>query len=267
VSDSCTILIPTWNRGELLVRAVESALEQKQKGLRIIVIDNNSDPEFLPFLKMVKKLNRTISVFHQKTNIGPTGNWLSGLRRIETPWVKFLFSDDRLERDCISRMFELQNAYNTDLVISGAFVHFGSSTSQLYNRTFIPSATFSDLKNLIGNFLLPVSPSAALIRTDNALKALEQFQLPKKLIASGIGPDLVLMYEAIAAGGVATFTPEPLVSMYGDDTSISMKNTKLLGGYYSQAFRLLTKKYDVSLDLNLNIRLTARIIRSSVDRR
>ena len=90
MNPNCTILIPTWNRGDYLVRAVKSALAQGENVREVIVVDNDSSGEYSEYLQQIADLSNKVRVYIQATNIGPTGNWLTGLKLVKTEWVKIL---------------------------------------------------------------------------------------------------------------------------------------------------------------------------------
>ena len=258
----CSILIPTWNRSDLLIRAVNSAIEQGDVVKEIIVIDNASDKESLWAIQEISSMSPKISIYQQSVNIGPSGNWLSGLRKIQTPWVKFLFSDDWLESSCVSEMIAIQVETNSDLIVSGSYGHIGGIEHLWYQEESFSGLEFNQIANKIADRLIPVSATSALMKTRDAICGLQDASASPKLYSSGIGSDLIMMFYPLAVGGKMTFTNKPLVHMYGDSTSISLQNVDLMAGYYAEAFLLLCKKYNLNLSHKLLFNQKARILRT-----
>ena len=91
-----SIIIPTWNRAELLPECIESALNQTYKDTEIVIVDDGSKDNTLEVLSKYKRLN-IIKTEHVNTahamNCGINGS--------KGNWIKFLGSDDILLPDCI----------------------------------------------------------------------------------------------------------------------------------------------------------------------
>jgi glycosyltransferase involved in cell wall biosynthesis len=261
---NCTILIPTWNRGDYLVRAVQSALEQGNQVDEILIIDNCSESEFTSFLNYVKALDSRIQVFNQNVNIGAVGNWLSGLRRVRTEWVKMLFSDDILEPDCLEELMNFQKIHDLDVVACSAYGIVNNITYNFYLNERVITSNFDRIAQKIANREFPISPTAALVRTADAIRMLEKFTNSQKLINSAIGPDLFLMYGVVCEGGRFGFLDKQLVTMFGDGANISSQQEHLLSGYYAEAFLRMLKYNHKSIPLTLRFKLWFRILRSAI---
>lgn len=83
-------VIPTYNRGPLVARAVESVLAQSSPPDEIVVVDDGStdDTEELlrPFLDRIR--------YVRQRNAGGSEARNAGVRRASHPWIAFLDSDD-----------------------------------------------------------------------------------------------------------------------------------------------------------------------------
>jgi glycosyltransferase involved in cell wall biosynthesis len=155
--NNCTILIPTWNRGDYLIRAVESAIKQGNSVEKILVIDNCSESEFTPFLNYVKALDSRIQVINQSLNIGAVGNWLSGLRKVQTEWVKILFSDDFLETECVDELLNFQKIYGLDAVACSAYGIVKNRKYNFYLSEKFVTSNFDRIAQRVANRELPIS--------------------------------------------------------------------------------------------------------------
>lgn len=262
--NKCTILIPTWNRGDYLVRAVQSAIGQGNAVAKIIVCDNFSEAEFTPYLNYVKALDSRIQVVYQNVNIGAVGNWLSGLRKVQTEWVKILFSDDFLEPECVEELLNFQRIHSLDVVACSAYGIVNNSNYDFYLVERLMTSNFDRIAERVANRALPISPTAALVRTADAIKMLQEFTNSQKLINSAIGPDLFLIYGIVCEGGRFGFLDKQLVTMFGDGTNISSQQEHLLSGYYAEAFLRMLKHSYKSIPFTLRFRLWLRILRSAI---
>ncbi len=94
-----TIAIPTFNRGEMLIDAIQSALSQtcNEELFDILVVDNNPERgDNTEKLMERYKDNYKISYFKNETNIGPIGNWRRLYELAKGEYVVMLHDDDML---------------------------------------------------------------------------------------------------------------------------------------------------------------------------
>ena len=75
-----SIAIPTWNRYEEVVRAIESIPLVNYNDVEIIVCDNNSEKNISELLRSYCMQNPKIKFFENDTNIGMTKNWNKALK-------------------------------------------------------------------------------------------------------------------------------------------------------------------------------------------
>ncbi len=86
-----SVVIPSYNRSELLVRAVLSVLNQTFKNFEIIIIDDGSDDDTQK--KMASYINDQVRYFYQK-NSGVSASRNLGVSHARASWICFLDSDD-----------------------------------------------------------------------------------------------------------------------------------------------------------------------------
>jgi GT2 family glycosyltransferase len=110
------VVILTWNDGPLLEIALDSALTSKAVDVRVIVVDNASDPPAEvpddPRVRLVANgLNR---------GVAPARN--QGARQGSAPFVCFLDSDARLEPDALARLLAPMLADPTVAMTAPVFI-------------------------------------------------------------------------------------------------------------------------------------------------
>jgi N-acetylglucosaminyl-diphospho-decaprenol L-rhamnosyltransferase len=91
------VVILTWNDGEILDAAVQSALVQTGVDARVIVVDNGSDPPAVvtdPGVRLIRS----------EENLGVGGGRNLGTHAAEAPFVCFLDSDARLHPDALAQL-------------------------------------------------------------------------------------------------------------------------------------------------------------------
>lgn len=100
---SVTVVIPCYNSGKTLNRAIESILHQSMPVLEIIVInDSSSDPETISILNSVS--NPIVKVIHHENNQGLSQARNTGFLNALGNLVLFLDADDYFEQTAIEEM-------------------------------------------------------------------------------------------------------------------------------------------------------------------
>ena len=103
-----TILIPTYNRSELLNKNLESINQQNFGGsIKCVISDNNSPddtPDLVNMWKTSKNKNFDIEYIRNMYDIPPIDNFIQTTKNIDTEYAKFLQDDDWLEPRALSQM-------------------------------------------------------------------------------------------------------------------------------------------------------------------
>ena len=108
-----TIAIPTYNRKELLKRALNSIIPQLNSQIEVLVSDNASDDgtdemitEYYPMVRYIKNAK----------NMGWDYNFLQCYREAKGEYVIILGSDDRIATGCIDYLTDFLEGNDCDLV-------------------------------------------------------------------------------------------------------------------------------------------------------
>ena len=107
-----SIIITTYNRLELLKRAIDSALNQTVKS-EIVVIDDYSDDGTQEYLL---SLENRIKYHRNNRNLGHAYCVNKGVKISQGEWIKLLDDDDYLQHNCIET-FKIVIKKNTSAVI------------------------------------------------------------------------------------------------------------------------------------------------------
>ncbi len=102
-----SICIPTFNGAQFIAEAMESAILQTYGNLEIVISDDKSKDDTLSIIELYKsKTDIPIYIYHhQPSGIG--ANWNNCVKFSKGVYIKFLFQDDILEPDCISKMIQI----------------------------------------------------------------------------------------------------------------------------------------------------------------
>jgi glycosyltransferase involved in cell wall biosynthesis len=119
MNDSVSIVIPTYNRRDLVGSAIESALDQTHKNCEVVVVDDGSTDGTAEYIS---------STFGSKIKLHITSNkGVSSARNLGShassgEYVKFLDSDDCLTSDSIEKLVShAMTAESNRLVIGRAY--------------------------------------------------------------------------------------------------------------------------------------------------
>lgn len=102
-----SICIPTFNGEKFLSTALSSIEQQNYSNIEVIVSDDDSKDNTIKIIEKFKK--RTIipvKIYHHSPS-GIGSNWNNCIKHSKGKYIKFLFQDDVLYPDCISKMVEI----------------------------------------------------------------------------------------------------------------------------------------------------------------
>jgi len=116
----CSVIIPTYNRGDLIIKAIESVFSQNIKDIEIIVIDDgsldNTNKKLIPFF------DKIIYISIKHTGL-PAKVRNAGIRIAKGDYIAFLDSDDIWLPNKLERQIDIFNKNpNIALVCSNAYV-------------------------------------------------------------------------------------------------------------------------------------------------
>lgn len=122
-----SINICTFNRANLISKAIESALAQNYRNIEIIIVDDNSSDNTEEIAKGFMSIHPNIFYFKNAGNLGITKNRNFALQKSSGKYIAVLDSDDYwLDENKISEQVEfLEN--NPDHALVGTFTNVVNS--------------------------------------------------------------------------------------------------------------------------------------------
>lgn len=93
--DLVSVVIPTFNRGELIERAISSVIRQSYNSLEVIVVDDGSTDGTAKIIEDLAHQDTRIRSFRHGHNKGAQAARNTGIRAAKGEWIAFLDSDDR----------------------------------------------------------------------------------------------------------------------------------------------------------------------------
>lgn len=239
-----SILIPVYNRVNIVKETIESARNQTYENFEIIISDNCSTDGTWELLQEYSKVDSRIQIYQNETNIGPVRNWKRCIDEAKGVYSKILWSDDIMKKNFLK---ETVRVFSDD-------VSFVMSSITLFNETFNKVVYFGNLRaNRISRiyylfsiltfnkYKFPVSPGNALFRT-NDLKNSLVFDIPNKynidFSKTGAGSDLLLFLSTAVRYKNIEIIHKPLIKfrVHEDSISISQKEQIKLNYYLAKLF-------------------------------
>ena len=103
----CDIVIPVWNQPEKTQRCLESILKQTREPVRLVLIDNGSQP---PTRKLLEAFHQESAVpvhlIRNETNLGFIRATNQGIRACQGPWVCLLNNDTLVTAGWLTEMLK-----------------------------------------------------------------------------------------------------------------------------------------------------------------
>jgi glycosyltransferase involved in cell wall biosynthesis len=210
--DKVSVIIPTFNRQDTLLRAVQSALQQTYPVHEVLVCDDGSDDGSE---KLISDLNdMRVKWVACGKNGRPAVPRNKGIDQSSGDWIAFLDSDDEWLPGKIEAQLKLASK-GYEAVCSNANRIQGGENKGLYSSYAKSIISFTDL--LYSN---PVICSSVLIRK-NVLQSLSVFPEEPEFRAI----EDYELWLRIATRFSFLYTPEPLLN-YTDSPSTSIRGNE-----------------------------------------
>lgn len=114
-----SVIMLTYNREELLIRAIDSILNQTFKDFEFIIVDNGSTDRSGAIADEYALKDSRIKIIHREQgNIGSGRN--AGLDSATGKYVAFIDDDDYAESDFLEFLYNLAKKHNADIAVCGS---------------------------------------------------------------------------------------------------------------------------------------------------
>ncbi len=133
-----SVIMPIYNAGEYLARAVSDVLNQTLTDIELICVNDGSTDDSYDILEEVQKEDNRISLISED-NFGPSVARNRGLREATGKYVMFLDADDMFEPTLLETLYEIAERDNLDVAVTG-FDIFNDSQNRLFPATEEPNA-------------------------------------------------------------------------------------------------------------------------------
>lgn len=109
-----SVIIPVYNVAPYLNRCVDSVLSQTFRDFELILVDDGSKDNSGVFCDAYAQADARVRVIHQE-NSGVSAARNAGLDAASGEWISFIDSDDWVDTDYLSYLYDLATKHNADM--------------------------------------------------------------------------------------------------------------------------------------------------------
>lgn len=218
MKNNISIVIPTFNRADLLAETIESCLAQTVP-TEIIVCDHGSS-DHTP--EIAQSFGEKIKYIRNDRDFGPHFCWLDGLLNATGDLVHLQFDDDLIDPEFIEKTSSLISE-DVGFVFTSACIFYTDGRKEIlfanaFDDEIVPAKRMEAF--LLDNML---SPACILIRKADIIDALYQGRLPfQKHDYHGVGPDYFVSLLCLLRYKQFGYVNSPLARFRAHDGSITI---------------------------------------------
>lgn len=203
-----SVIMLTYNREQLVSRAIESILNQTFRDFEFIIVDNGSTDRSGRIADEYARQDQRMKVIHRhRGNIGAGRN--TGLDSSQGDYIAFIDDDDWAELDFLEFLYNLSVENDADVAICGA-------SDKVFDEKIIMTAEES-LIELMWRKRYNVAFPTKLFRKELAQK----FRFPE----DGVYDDIALMYKLLAEANRVAYHGLPKYTFYRHEGNTSSWTT------------------------------------------
>jgi len=200
-----SVITGTYNRENMLPRAIESVLNQTWSDFELIVVDNGSIDKSGQIADEFAAKDKRIRVLHLNPNSGPAGAYNAGLEAACGDYVAYVDDDDWIEPDYLEFLYEMIRANHADIAISG------STGKRALDEKAVLTGEEAVLE-MLNRRRINTTPGTKLIRRE----LMQDIRFPDGVIAC----DAAVMYKILAGAEKVAYHGLPKYTFgYHDDNA------------------------------------------------
>jgi len=130
-----SVILPTFNRSPLLMKAVQSVLDQDFEHWELIIVDDGStDNTFQTINPLLHKHENIRYLKHGNKKLGMSRN--AGIQASFGKYITFIDSDDQYLGNHLSSRYQyMQENQDLDIIVGGVFTYHDIFVKDCYNLT------------------------------------------------------------------------------------------------------------------------------------
>nr|MBE6544985.1 glycosyltransferase [Oscillospiraceae bacterium] len=152
-----SVIMPIYNAGEYLCRAMGDVLAQTLSDFEIICIDDGSTDNSPRIIKRYQEKDARIRTLRE-SNAGPSAARNKGIEMARGKYMIFLDADDFFEKDLLMKLYETAESDNLDIAVTKFDIYneskdsFSLPVDEPHGNIFVPGGVTS--KNEHPDFIL-----------------------------------------------------------------------------------------------------------------
>tara|TARA_B100000963_G_scaffold169373_1_gene147307 strand:+ start:45903 stop:46868 length:966 start_codon:yes stop_codon:yes gene_type:complete len=261
--DLVSIIIPTYNRINIIQETISSAINQTYKRKEIIVLDNNSSDNTYEILKKKYSKIKFFKLYKNNETIDIVLNWKKCVEFAKGKYIHILWSDDLIEPTFIEESVSMLNSNSHIGFVYSKTIIFNNNKNNRtvfdLGRTGIYDSSFFIKKSLLDDPLsAPVSPANAVFRKKDIKKNL-LIEIPNNYNIDfskiGQGNDVLIFLLTLLEYDYFGYINKPLAKFRAHNESITLSTNSFMVNiryHIAKAFFLTKYKFDNNLVIKFN---------------
>ena len=236
-----SIIIPAYNTSLYIKKTVESALEQTEQNIEVIVVDDASTDKTVEIVSEI--IDKRLKILVNESNFGPSYSRNRAIKVAKGEWIALLDSDDWYEPRRLEILLHTADAENANMIADN--MHLIKDGAEHPHSTYFANQGISfknptriDAVNLID---LSLSITKPLVKRDFLIQNSLEFNEALKY-----EEDFFLFLFCILKGAIFVVSPEPLYFYRTRTGSLMTKQQE----FYEQAYN--TNRYLLEQDFTQN---------------
>lgn len=128
-----SVIIPTFNRADMIARAIDSVLAQSYDAIEVVVVDDGSTDDTRVIVNEIGARSQRTLIYEYKENGGCASARNRGLVLASGELIAFLDSDDEWLPDAVQNMVSVLDTADTDFVYSPSIDRFEDGSRKQVN--------------------------------------------------------------------------------------------------------------------------------------
>lgn len=221
-----TVVVPTYNRLNLLQNSIKSLEDQTIKGFNVLILDNSSDDGTKIYLRNLKSTFFSIKLILREQNIGYFQNLLDGIKQVRTKYITFLSDDNVYLSNCLEKLLSAINEREDTRVIIGCHNLMGFNGKIYWYRSKRNNSKYGrkiKLPSILSNqYALKLQLQKKIISIDSSLFLTEQLRTAAAIEKHCL--DYTLFSQYLFLGGSARYISESIMNYRENSDGISQSS-------------------------------------------
>ncbi len=211
-SPRVSVVMAAYNAGDYIARAIDSALQQDDVSLEVIVVDDCSADSTVEIVEEIITRDARVKLFKNEVNSGPSCSRNRAISEASGEWVAVLDADDEFRPERLARLLHLSDETNAEMICDylQPVDEHGSIVNGLKMYPIVKPGKWMYFTS--ADFLLADMPGGNGLKAGYLKPMIRRDVLEKNFISYNdsvrVGEDALLFFECLVKGVKAVVTPE-----------------------------------------------------------